>query len=435
MAVTRVSLTGVLDKDQTLSAEQSVLGAIFLDPTVLDDIVFLEIRDFLSDRHQEIYKVMRWLDKRELPVDVVTVTETYVKHNKQDQVDVGYFTQLVESCPTTANIVHHARIVRSKAIRRRGSEIGNDIAELARDDFETDEEYFSAVEQLAAKIRPAETGKMESLSDMRGKYFGHLLHRPEMLPTGFVQFDAWSRGLGRGDLFVSAGRPSVGKTAMLLKRCFNVANSGVPVLLYSQEMDAEQLLDRMISSITEIPFPKIVSKDLTPQQLGQIEDVYKTIESIPLYIQDTPSVTIDEVRATAKRYKRKYGDIGVIAVDYLQIMNIPQAKGESRATAIGNVTGAAKQIARELNCNFMLLSQMSRESERNKGKPTLADLKESGSIEQDADVVEFLWRDENDTDQRGKVVQQFIAKGRNIGINEFRLLFQGWKMQFTELQK
>lgn len=430
-----MSLTGALEEDQLLSAEQSVLGAIFLDPTVLDDIVFLEERDFLSKRHQQIYKVMRWLDRKELPVDVITVTEQYLNHNKQEDLNVGYFTELAESCPTTANVVHHARIVRSKAIRRRGAEIGTEIANLSREDFESDEEYYSAVERLAAQIRPKDSGKMESLEELRGKYFNHLLHRPEMMPTGFPQFDAWSGGLGRGDLFVSAGRPSVGKTAKLLARCFFLANKGIPVALFSQEMDVEQLIDRMISAITEIPYGRIFSKNLSPDELGKIEEVYKTIEDIPLFIQDTAAVTIDEVRATAKRIKRQYGDIGMVAVDYLQIMKIPKKPNETRAEAIGHVTGTAKQIARELKCCFMLLSQMSRESEKNKGKPTLADLRESGNIEQDADVVEFLWRDDKDTHPEGKVVQQFIAKGRNIGINEFRLLFKGWKMQFTELDK
>ncbi len=427
-----MSLTGTVED---LSAEQSVLGAVFLDPNVLDEIIFLEDRDFLSEKHQQIYRVMQWLDNKQQPVDVVTVTEMYVKHNRSDEMSVSYFTQLAESCPTTANVVHHANIVRSKAIRRRGSEIGNQIADLAREDFETDNDYFAAVESLATEIRPNEKGQMKSFSETRQSYFEHLLSKKiEYVETGFPQFDGWAHGLWRGWLFVSAGRPSVGKTALLLQRVFGVAESG-PVLVFSQEMDESQLKDRIISNITGIPYNRIKNKELNPDQYAEIEVAYNRLEQLPIYIQDSSGITIDEVRATARRFKRKYGDLAMVAVDYLQIMKIPRTKGETRAESIGKVTTAAKNIAREMRCCFMMLSQMNRDSEKQAMKPTLASLKESSSIEQDADVVEFLWHDPHDYEQQGKVIQQFIAKGRDIGINEFRLLFRGWKQQFIELGK
>src|SRR5699024_6239092 len=174
------------------------------------------------------------------------------------------------------------------------------------------------------------------------------------------------------------------------------------------------------------------NKELNPKQYGFVEEAYKRFEQLPIYIQDSSGVTIDEVRATARRFKRRYGDLAMIAVDYLQIMSIPQKRHENRAQAIGNVTTAAKQIAREMKCCFMMLSQMNRDSEGAK-KPNLSHLKESSSIEQDADVVEFLWHDPNDKDNQGKIIQQFIAKGRDVGINDFRLLFRGWKQHFEEL--
>lgn len=428
-----MSSTGVIED---LSAEQSVLGAVFLDANVLDDIVFLEDRDFVNSTHQQIYRVMRWLQNKEKPVDIVTVTELYVQNNKTDQLSVSYLTKLAESCPTTAHAVYHANIVRSKAIRRRGSDMGEQIKSLSRDDFESDDEYFSAVESLVAELRPNEKGKMQNLKDIRRGYLDYLIDkRIDYMETGFGQFDTWAKGVYRGDLFISAGRPSVGKTAMLLQRIMWLARSG-PILLYSQEMDKEQLLDRMVSNLTGIPYNRIRNKDLSPQQLGEIEGEYNKLETLPIYIQDSSGVTIQEIKATARRFKRQHGDVAMIAVDYLQIMKIQKKNGQSRAEAIGEVTGEAKNIARDLKCCFMMLSQMSRESERNKGKPTLADLKESGSIEQDADVVEFLWLDEKDNDEpQGKVVQQFIAKGRNTGLNEFRLLFRGWKQNFIELDK
>lgn len=424
-------LTGEVDKE--VFAEQSVLGAVFLDPDVMDEIAYLEIRDFISPQHQEIYKVMRWLHKREKPVDIVTVSELYLQHNKLGDVSISYLTDLAESCPSAANVEHYANIVRSKAIRRRGAQIGQQITDLSREDFANDEEYFSAVEALVAEMRPVENGRMKNFEETRHNYFEHLLTKAEYLPTGFKQFDAWAKGLWKGWLFVSAGRPSVGKTAMLLQRVIGVAEHG-PVLLWSQEMDENQLKDRMISNVTGISYGKIKDKNLTTKEYGILEYAYKELEKLPIYIQDSSGITIDEVRATARRFKKKHGKLAMIAVDYLQIMKIPQKKGETRAQVVGDVTTAAKQIARELNCCFMMLSQMTRDSENHR-KPMLSHLKESSSIEQDADVVEFLWHDPNDTDPGGKVIQQFIAKGRDVGINEFRLLFRGWKQQFAELPK
>lgn len=425
-----MSLTGTLDD---LTAEESVLGAVFLDANVLDEISFLEPRDFISPRNQQIYKVMKYLDKKNIPVDLVTVTDLYVQHNRVDEVSVSYLSKLAESCPTTSNVIYYANLVRSRAIKRRGSEIGNQIMDLAREDYDSDEDYFAAVENLIADMRPKDLGRMKSFSETRADYFQHLLNKNiEYIETGFPQFDGWANGVWRGRLFVSAGRPSVGKTALMLQRSITIAEGG-PVLIWSQEMDDNELKDRMVSNITGVPFNRIKKKELNPEQYGQIEEAYNRLEKLPIFIQDSSGVTIDEVKATSKRFKKQYGQVAMVVVDYLQIMNIPQRKNETRAQAIGKVTQAAKQIARELNCSFMMLSQMNRDSDKAQKKPTFSDLKESGSIEQDADVIEFLWVDPNDTANQGKVVQQFIAKGRDIGINEFRLMFRGWKQQFVEM--
>ncbi|USK46322.1 replicative DNA helicase [Cytobacillus oceanisediminis] len=420
-----------------LAAEQSVLGAVFLDANVLDEITFLEDRDFSIPRHQQIYKVMRYLEKKGKPVDIVTVTDACQRFGGVENIGgVSYLTEIAGSCPTTANVEYYARIVRSKAMGRRTRSMGEIIAGMSRDDYETDEEYFSNIEALVQEMRPQDTAKMRSFTESKEDYKKHLETPTDYIKTGFLRFDNWAKGLGRGWLYVSAGRPSVGKTAKMLQRLYGVAkqHKGV-VLIFSQEMGENELKDRMMASITGIPYARILSKTLNEKEKGQIELAYEGFEYLPIYIQDTAKVSIDEVRATAKQFKRKYGKIAVIAVDYLQIMHIPKQKGESRAEAIGNVTGEAKRIAREMDCCFMMLSQMSRESEKRGAstKPILSDLKESGSIEQDADVVEFLWHDPNDWSDKGKVIQQTIAKGRSIGLNEFRLLFHGWKQYFEEL--
>lgn len=420
----------------SITAEMSLLGAIFLEPNVLDDITFLEDRDFAVNRHQQIYKVMRYLEKKSEPVDVVSVTNAFVKFGDIENIGgVSYLSELVASCPTATNASYYAKLIRSHAVGRRTRNMGEIISGMNRDDYETDEEFFSYIDSLVQEMRPKENAKMRSFSESKESYFKHLATKAQFIKTGFTQFDSFAKGLWRGWLFVSAGRPSVGKTAKLLQRLYGVAkqHEGV-VLLYSQEMDENDIKDRMLSQATGISYAKIKSKDLSQSEKEQLEIAYEGFEYLPLFIQDSAGVTIDEVRATARQFKRKYGKIAVIAVDYLQIMNIPQKKGETRSQAIGKVTGAAKQIAREMNCCFMMLSQMSRDFEKAL-KPQLSHLKESGSIEQDADVVEFLWHDPNDTEMGGKVIQQTIAKGRDIGLGEFRLLFQGWKQHFHELPK
>ncbi|WP_257985206.1 replicative DNA helicase [Bacillus sp. T33-2] len=408
---------------------------MFLEPNVLDDINFLEERDFSIPRHQQIYKVMRHLDKKGEPIDPVTVTDAFMKFGRIENIGgVSYLMKLVEACPTAANAGYYARMVRSKAIGRRTRNMGDIIAGMNRDDYESDEEYFSYIESLVEEMRPQDNSKMLNFTETKKEYFEHLKTPAEFIKTGFEEFDKWAHGLWRGWLFISAGRPSVGKTALALQRIRGVAkqHEGV-VLVWSQEMKRNSLKDRMISSETGIAFQKIKTKNLNEKEWSLVNTAYKQYEYLPIYMQDSSGITIDEIRATAKQFKRKHGNIAMIVVDYLQIMNIPQTKGDTRALAIGRVTGQAKQIAMELNCCFMMLSQMTRDSEK-RGRPQLSDLKESSSIEQDADVVEFLWS-EGETTSQGKIIKQTFAKGRDIGVNEFNLLFMNWKQHFQELPK
>ncbi|MBT2647234.1 AAA family ATPase [Bacillus sp. ISL-34] len=419
-----------------MAPEQSVLGAVFLEPDVLDEITFLEERDFLIPKHKEIYKVMRFLEKRGKPVDIITVTEAYVKFGDIQKIGgVQYLSELAASCPTTANVKYYAELIRSKAMERRIKDTAQIIEGMSRDDYETDEEFFSYVEQLVTELRPVDNAKMLSFSETREEYYTHLKTPAEFIKSGFSEYDKWAQGLWRGWLFISAGRPSVGKTALALQRINGVAKQkeGV-VLVWSQEMKRDSLKDRMISAETGIPFQRIKMKDLNQKEQKLVDMAYDNFEYLPIFMQDSSGVTIDEIKATAKQFKRKHGKIAMIVVDYLQIMNIPQTKGDTRALAIGRVTGQAKQIAMELNCCFMMLSQMTRDSDKGgiPRRPVLADLKESSSIEQDADVVEFLWSEGERTSQ-GKIINQTFAKGRDIGVNEFKLLFLNWKQKFTEL--
>lgn len=419
-----------------IEAERSVLGAIFLKPEKIDEVLFLEDRDFTQIRHQNIYKAMRYLNKKELPIDILTVSETCEKFGGIEKIGgVIYLTQIASSVPTAENIEFYAQIVRGKALERRVRNTGIILSEMSVDDYESEEEFYSYAERLVTDLRPEGTEKMVSLYERKDKYFEHLKTKAGIVKTGFSAYDKWSKGFWRGDLIVSAGRPSVGKTAKAIQRSYNIAKQQEgPVLFWSQEMDWQQVVDRMISFLTDIPYSRIRSKSLTDKEMQLVDMFYKEFEYLPIFVQDSSNVTIEEIKATAKQYKKKYGKIGCIIVDYLQIMKIPQAKGETRATAIGKVTGEAKNIARTLNCPFYMLAQMSRDGDLG-NRPMLSQLKESSSIEQDADVVEFLWKNPNDPTPKngGVIVTQSIVKGRNSGINEFKLLFLNWKQKFQEM--
>lgn len=447
------------EPQQDLQAEQALLGAILLKPDVLDDITFLEQRDFVEERHQLIYGTMRYLHTNNIVVDRVSVSDPFytkvVAHfdNRKLMDEVGrvsYIVRLVESCPSAANAEYYANIIRSKALGRRVTEKGREISSLKREDFGSDEEYFATVEEMVDELRPKETAAMRSFEESEQDYMKHLNSKAGKMLTGFDMFDKWAQ-VWRGWLYIMAGRPSVGKTAKALQLAIGVARQrrevgrlitdckdAGTVLIFSQEMGEDELKDRMVSNISGISYNRIINKGgdegFTDNEMTRIKEAYAELKQLPIYIQDKGGVTIEEVRAIARRFRKKYGKIAMIVVDYLQIMHIPQKPGERRDQAIGRVTGTAKQIARKLDCCFLLLSQMTRESE-NSEEPKLSHLKESGSIEQDADVVEFLWHDPDDTEQGGKVIQSVFAKGRNIGTNKFRYLFQGWLQRYKELEK
>ncbi|WP_010498577.1 replicative DNA helicase [Paenibacillus elgii] len=423
-----------------LPAEKAVLGAVLLRPECLDDLAYLEPRDFFQKRNELIYSVMRYFYDQDRPVDITTVAEHFHRKNRlQDIGGISYLTELAESCPNAANVRYYADAVRSNAIRRRGAQKGQQIIDLSREDFDSDEEYFSAIDEIVDDLRPQVHAQMRSFREMRGAYMQHTRSKAEKLRTGYYkQYDEWAQ-LWRGWLFVKAGRPGVGKTADALQTAVGVAeynpDAGV-ILIFSQEMTELELTDRMVSMIGQINYRRLINKGgeegFTQNELERIEKAYEKLERLPIFIQDKAGVTIDEVRATARRFKKKYGKIAMIIVDYLQIMHIPQQKNESRSQAIGRVTSTAKRIARSMNCVFMMLSQMTRASE-DRDEPKLSDLKESGSIEQDADVVHFLW-DTGEMEKSAKVIQSIYAKGRNVGTRKFRLAFEWWIQRFVELE-
>lgn len=423
-----------MDLLKTIESEQAVIGSVLLNNLVLDDISgMLEPRDFTIEANELIWKAMLHQYKNELPSDMVTITAKLQEYGRLDEIGgVGYLAKLANSVSHALNAKYYAEIVQSRAYRRRTNEAGHKIAEIALDtDYNDNETLFQEVEKIALAIRPSGSGDMKSLAETRHDYFDYLAQKDDFINTGFSNFDEWMGGIGRGWLYIIAGRPSVGKTAKVLQMMRGIAEQGAGnVLMWSQEMKRNQLLNRMIAPATGISGNRIRRKELDDFEIKRIEDAYDIMEKLPLHIEDAKNVTIDEVRATARQFKRKHGKIGAIVVDYLTIMKIIQQKGETRSQAVGYVTRTAKQIALELDCPFIMLAQLSRDG---KDEPKLEHLRDSGEIEQDADIVELLWHNPEDTHRDGKVIQSIIAKGRDVGVNQFRYLFKGWLQKYEEL--
>lgn len=423
-----------MDMLQTIESESAVLGAVFLDNQVLDDIVeMLEPRDFTIEANELIWKAMQYQYKRNLPSDLVTITAMLQQYDRLEETGgVSYLAKLANSVPTSTHAKYYAEIIRSRSYRRRANEAGIKITQLSMDaDYSDDEILFQEVERIALGVRPGLSGDMKSLADARKEYFEYLGQKDDFLNTGFKQFDEWMGGIGRGWLYVLAGRPSVGKTAKVLQMMRGIAEQDAGhVLLWSQEMKRNQLLNRMIAPASGISGNRIRRKEMDESEMKRLAAAYDILEKLPLHIEDAKNVTIDEVRAAARQFKRKHGRLGAIVVDYLTIMKIVQQKGETRSQAVGYVTRTAKQIALELDCPFIMLAQLSRDG---KDEPKLEHLRDSGEIEQDADVVEFLWHNPEDTHREGKVIQSIIAKGRDVGVNQFKYLFKGWIQKYEEL--
>lgn len=425
-----------------LEAEQAVLGAVFLNPSAINDILYLAPRDFASEQHRIIYQVMQYLNGKDIPIDIITITSEFKKHDRLgDMGSVSYLSRLAGSAPSAANVEYYAKIVRSKAIRRRAIEYGQKLIDKAGEDFETDEEFLAAVEDEVLELRPTTLSRMRSFKETRDEYYRHLKEKAAKLKTGvFKQYDEWAQ-LWRGWLYILAGRPGVGKTAKAIMLGYGIAKynpgSGA-VLIYSQEMDENEVKDRMVAMVAGVNYPRLINKGgeegFNETEWKKINEAYDEIEKLPIYVQDSAGVTIEEIRGTVKQFKKLHGKVAAVIVDYLQIMEIPQKKSETRAQAIGTVTRSAKHIARRNKIVFILLSQLDRSVDNE--EPKLRHLKESGSIEQDADVVEFLWYNHNDQPERNKkIIDSIFAKGRNIGLNRFRLDFQWWYQKFVEIPK
>jgi replicative DNA helicase len=435
----------------SIEAEQSVLGGLLLDNGAADRIAdFLSGDHFYSDAHRLLYNAIMQLIGDNKPADVVTVAEALGSINKLDYIGgMSYLAALVENVPTAANIRRYAEIVHERAILRRLAAAGGEIAESAfhplgrgvreiLDQAETKvfeiAEHGARGQQGFQDIRPLLTQVVERIeflynrdnpSDVTG------------IATGFTDLDRMTSGLQEGDLIVIAGRPSMGKTSLALNIAEHIALVlKMPVAIFSMEMGATQLAMRLMGSVGRLDQQKIRTGRLTNDDWERLSGALGKLNDAPIHIDETPAMNALEVRARARRLARQYGGkLGAIVVDYLQLMQAV-SDGENRATEISEISRSMKALAKELKVPVLALSQLNRSLEQRPNKrPVMSDLRESGAIEQDADVILFIYRDEvynPDTQEKG-VAEIIIGKQRNGPIGMIRLAFLGENTRFENL--
>ena len=431
----------------SLEAEQSVLGGLMLSATAWDKVAdkITEV-DFYREDHRLIFRAIYDLHEASQPCDAVTVSEWFESHGKADQVDGGnYISQLANNTPSAANVGAYADIVREKSILRSLIDVGAQITSSGfstegRDSRSLLEEAERLVFAIAEKGARGGSGfvsvqdalkvameKIDELNAFEGDITG--------IPTGYQDFDRLTAGLQPSDLIIVAGRPAMGKTTFAMNIAEHAAiKHGKSVAVFSMEMASIQLVMRMFSSVGQIEQNRIRTGSLEDMDWPKLTSAMNLLHKSKIFIDDTPALSPAELRARARRLKREH-DVDLIVVDYLQLMSVPDSR-ENRATEIAEISRSLKTIAKELNVPVVALSQLNRALEQRPNKrPVMADLRESGAIEQDADLIVFIYRDEvynPETSEKGKA-EIIIGKHRNGSTGTVRLAFQGPWLRFVNL--
>jgi len=431
---------------QALEAEQSLLGGLLLDNRKWDEVTdVVGASDFYSHNHRLIFQAIGGLQGVGDPADVVTTSEWLEKDGSLEKAGgLAYISTLANNTPSTANIMTYAKIVRERAILRSLISAANEISENAYNPKgRTPREVLDSAEKLVFDISERDGRSRKGFTSLQ-ELLTRSVDRIEELfdskesitgvPTGFADLDEMTSGLQRGDLVIVAGRPSMGKTSFAMNVAEYVAvDKKMPVAIFSMEMPGEQLAMRMLSSMGRINSNKVRSGRLGDDDWPRLNSAVGILDKAPMFVDDSAGLTPLELRSRARRLLRENKDIGLIVVDYLQLMESSESN-ENRATEISAITRSLKMLAKELNVPVMALSQLNRSLEQRPNKrPVMSDLRESGAIEQDADVILFIYRDEvynEDTDQKG-VAEVIIGKQRNGPVGTTKLTFLG---EFTRFE-
>ena len=419
----------------SIEAEKSVLGGIFLKPDIFGDVVeILHPNDFYKNGHKLIYEAMRDIYNSGTGIDPIVVVNKLKKNEKFDElVGEQLLFDIISDVPTAANIIEYAKIVKEKATLRRLGEVGTKIVELAYEGYEEVDNILDKAEGMIFKISENVDSKdLVSLKDVIAQEFVRLekVYQNRGVATGissgFSDFDQMTSGFHPSDLIILAARPAMGKTAFALNLALNAAmKSKKGVLLFSLEMSSSQLLQRLLSIEAGIGLQKIRNGFLDPDDWGKLGLASMKLSNSEINIADLPNVNVLEIRAIARRLKAA-GKLDMIIIDYLQLIKGNSTRGDNRQQEISEISRALKGIARELDIPIIALSQLSRATEqRADRRPMLSDLRESGAIEQDADMVMFLYRDDyynEDSEDKG-LTEVIIGKQRNGPVGTIKLRF------------
>jgi replicative DNA helicase len=428
-----------------IHAEQSLLGGLMLDNGTWDRIADLVVeRDLYRREHRLIFRAITKLAEDDQPFDVVTLAETLDRTEQLDAAGgLAYLGTLVNETPSAANIKAYAKIVRQTSVLRQMIGAGTDIADSAynpggRDAAELLDEAERRVFEIAEQEQRGGGGfqPIKSLLTRAVERIDELYHRDEPitgLATGFSDFDMMTSGLQSSDLIIVAGRPSMGKTSFAMNMAEHAAiQTKRPVAVFSMEMPGDSLAMRMMSSLGRIDQHRVRTGKLEEDEWPRLTSAVNILSTAALFIDDTPALSPTELRARARRLKREQGDLGLIVVDYLQLMQVP-GNSENRATEISAISRSLKALAKELSVPVIALSQLNLSLEQRPNKrPVMSDLRESGAIEQDADLIVFIYRDEvyNPESKEKGVAEIIIGKQRNGPIGTVKLTFLGKYTKF-----
>ncbi|MDQ0271945.1 replicative DNA helicase [Cytobacillus purgationiresistens] len=432
---------------QNVEAEQAVLGAIFLEPsslTLASEALIPE--DFYRGAHQKIFNVMLKLNDEGKAVDLVTVTEELnATKLLEDTGGVSYLSELAGSVPTAANIEYYAKIVEEKSLLRR---LIRTATNIAQDGYTREDEIESLLGEAEKSIlevsQRKNAGAFHNIKDVLVRTYDNIevMHNRKGditgIATGFAELDKMTAGFQRNDLIIVGARPSVGKTAFALNIAQNVGvKTGENVAIFSLEMGAEQLVMRMLCAEGNIDAQRLRTGSLTDDDWGKLTMAMGSLSNAGIFIDDTPGVRITDIRSKCRRLKQEHG-LGMILIDYLQLILGSGRSGENRQQEVSEISRSLKALARELEIPVIALSQLSRGVEQRQDKrPMMSDIRESGSIEQDADIVAFLYRDDYyDKESEDKnIIEIIIAKQRNGPVGTVQLAFVKEYNKFVNLEK
>lgn len=433
---------------QSIEAEQSVLGSMLIDKEVVPTVMeILKPEDFYRPDHREIYNVIIELFDKAQPIDLITVSERLKLHGKLELVGgLEYLSNIATEVPTTANVKHYSKIVEEKSLLRKLIKASSDIVDLGFNASEEVSYILDKAEQSVFDILQKRSSQgfvpikdvlvdtfnnLEELYNNKGNITG--------IPTGFTDLDFKTSGLHNSDLILIAARPAMGKTAFALNLAQNAAvNSHVPVAVFSLEMSKDQLVNRILCSEAMVDSNKMKTGQLEDNDWQKVAKALAPLSDAPIYIDDTPGVSITEIRAKCRRLKLEH-NLGLVVIDYLQLMQGSGKKGgDNRQQEISEISRSLKILAKEINVPVICLSQLSRAPEaRTDHRPILSDLRESGAIEQDADIVMFLYRDDyyNPETEKKNIAELIIAKHRNGSTGTVELVWLGQYTKFANLEK